>query len=216
MSFQIAAAIYNDPLIKKIIHTGDFYRQSIIALHGWTGDEGSMEPITKAIRVPNTRWILPQAPYPLEQKGFSWFSGSGESGWKFQKSFNLLDKIIEREREQGKGTERIFLLGFSQGATLAMIYTASRKFSLGWIISIAGFIRNAGKFRKKATKANNKTPILLIHGTKDQIIPVEESYKTHDLYQNLGFPSELHVFNTEHKIPLKATNLIRNFILNRL
>ena len=203
-------------MILNSFFTSEFPTRSIITVHGWMGDVESMEPITKAIRIPNTRWILPQAPYPLEQKGFSWFSGSEKSGWKFQKSFNMLDKIIEREQEKGISAESIFLLGFSQGATLAMIYTASRKFSLGGIISIAGFIRNAEKFRKKATTANHKTPILLIHGTKDQIIPVEESYKTHDLYQSLEFPSELHVFNTEHKIPLGATNLIRKFILNRL
>ena len=202
-------------MILNSFSTSKFPTRSIITVHGWMGDVESMEPITKAIRIPSTRWILLQAPYPLEQKGFSWFSGSKKSGWKFQKSFNILDKIIGREQEKGISAENIFLLGFSQGATLAMIYTASRKFSLGGIISIAGFIRNAGKFRIKATKANHKTPILLIHGTKDQIIPVEESYKTHDLYQSLGFPPELHVFNTEHKIPLGATNLIQNFITVR-
>ena len=85
-------------MILNSFFTSEFPTRSIITVHGWMGDVESMEPITKAIRIPNTRWILPQAPYPLEQKGFSWFSGSEKSGWKFQKSFNMLDKIIESEQ----------------------------------------------------------------------------------------------------------------------
>ena len=58
----------------KSFSTSENVSRAIIALHGWTGNIHSMEPVTKMLNMKNTKWILPEAPYKSSKSGFSWFN----------------------------------------------------------------------------------------------------------------------------------------------
>ena len=127
----------------------NFYKESdkintaIIALHGWTGSEHSMVPVAKSMKVPNAKWYIPRAPYEASSgKGYTWFSGSHENGWKTKKTFNLMDKLFERIIHDGFLPNKIILLGFSMGANLALRYGLKAGFTLKGIISIASVVRD--------------------------------------------------------------------------
>ena len=47
--------------------------RTVIALHGWTGDINSMVPVAKMLKLKDTKWIIPEAPYKSEKKGYSWY-----------------------------------------------------------------------------------------------------------------------------------------------
>ena len=81
-------------MVLKTFSTSTTPYRAIIAIHGWTGDASSMEPVGKAIALKDTKWILPQAPYTAGPGGFSWFDGNEETGWKYQKSFNILRALF--------------------------------------------------------------------------------------------------------------------------
>ena len=68
---------------------------ALLALHGWTGDEFSMEAIANETGPLSAKWYLPRAPYNADTgKGYTWFSGSDEKGWRYnktlQKNYNIV------------------------------------------------------------------------------------------------------------------------------
>ena len=200
-------------MVINTFSTSDQPKRAVIAIHGWKGDVSSMEPVAKSLCLPDTHWAIPQAPYISEENGFTWFQGTKETGWQYKESFDLISHIILELREEGFDHDQIFLLGFSQGACLAMEWMIRQPFSIGGVIPSAGFINYKDSFKIDATLESKGTQILLIHGDKDEIIHPEESEKALKLFQSLGYNVNLHILSAGHKIPLNANNLIQQFIL---
>ena len=184
----------------------------LIALHGWTGDISSMEPVVNAWALNDVKWILVQAPYIASDGGFSWFDGNEDIGWKYQDSFDILTELISDLNGQGFPNNTIYLLGFSQGACLSMEFMIRQTFSLGGIIPIAGFIRYKEKFTKDILNKSRNTRVLLLHGEKDEVILPEQSKISLELFKGAGYKTQLHILPSRHKVPLQAKYLIEDFI----
>ena len=186
--------------------------RAIIALHGWTGNADSMQSVAGGFGFSDTLWIFPQAPYSASPGGFSWYDGDKISGWKHTASFSLLDKLVQEQFENGFAANDLFLLGFSQGASLVMEYMIRQRFSMAGVIAIAGFIHDKKRFVRETTPESKNSRVLLIHGEKDQVIYPSASEKAHKLLHESGYQSELQILQSSHKVPLKAKSLIESFI----
>ncbi len=184
----------------------------LIALHGWTGNVSSMEPVVNAWKIDDVKWVLAQAPYIATNGGFTWFDGNEDIGWKYQDSFDILSKLISELNDQGFPNHAIYILGFSQGACLSMEFMIRQTFSLGGIIPIAGFIRYKERFKQDVLNESRNTRVLLLHGDKDEVILPEQSQMSFELFKGEGFETQLHILAARHKVPLQAKNLIENFI----
>ena len=192
--------------------TSEYPSRAIIALHGWTGDISSMEPFTKVLKLKDTKWIVPEAPYLATGNGFSWFEGNDSIGWKYDESFRILTTIINNLKDDGFNKNNIFIIGFSQGACLSMEYLIRQKFSLGGIIPIAGFIKYKKRVKAESTQSSKKNPILLLHGKSDKIVDPKESNQSYKILKELGYVPKLELFAGGHKIPIQAQAIIQDFI----
>ena len=76
-------------------------------------------------------------------------------------------------KKSGYSPSKIFLIGFSQGACLAIDFALRLQFSIGGIVAIAGFIKFKERFLSEASNESDDTPILLMHGNQDDIIPIK-------------------------------------------
>ncbi|CAG8803897.1 2938_t:CDS:2, partial [Racocetra fulgida] len=96
-------------------------------------------------------------------------------------SCDELEKSISNEIEKnGILSQNIFLLGFSQGASVALSMALVSQHKLGGIISLAGFLPYHKVLLRHEKENNKTTPILMLHGEDDQVVPRavgEESYK---------------------------------------
>jgi phospholipase/carboxylesterase len=200
-------------VILNTFSTSESPQKVVIAIHGWTGDVSSMEPVARSLRLPDTKWVFPQAPYKSDKSGYTWFYGNNETGWKYKDSFKIISSLIQDLIDQGFKYNEIFLLGFSQGACLTMEWIIRQPFSIGGIIPIAGFIKYKDRFKIDANLENKETPVLLIHGDRDKVIFPEESEKALKLFDELGYSVNFNLVSAGHKIPLKAKNLITDFIM---
>lgn len=188
----------------------------IIAIHGWTGNVNSLKPLSKQWQFPKTTWIFIEGPYKAKSKGFSWFKGNDQDGWEYEKSFDILNHTIQSLIEDGYQHKHIYMLGFSQGACLAMEFMIRQKFSIGGIIPISGFIKNKSYFKESKNILGKGTKILLLHGEKDNIVNVKESRIAFKLFVDLGYKTDIHFFKGGHKIPLKAKKLIQEKIFTNI
>ena len=187
-------------------------KRVIIALHGWTGNINSLQPIAKLWKFLATEWVYIQGPYKEKQEEYSWFGGNNKIGWECEKSFQKLNDLIEDLLMNGYQNKEIFILGFSQGACLAMEFMIRQQFSLGGVIAISGFIKNKNDFKKDQNILSKNTRVLLLHGNEDNIIYPEESKIAYKLFVELGYRAELNIFPGIHKIPLSAKKLIQNIL----
>ena len=199
-------------MIARSFSNSESPEKVLIALHGWTGNISSMEPVANAWGIDDVKWVLVQAPYIATDGGFTWFDGNEDIGWKYQDSFDILSKLISELNDQGFPNHAIYILGFSQGACLSMEFMIRQTFSLGGIIPIAGFIRYKERFKQDVLNESRNTRVLLLHGDKDEVILPEQSQMSFELFKGEGFETQLHILAARHKVPLQAKNLIENFI----
>ena len=200
-------------MILNYYKESDNINTAIIGLHGWTGSEHSMVPVAKSMKIPNAKWYIPRAPYNASSgKGYTWFSGSPENGWKTKKSFNLMDKLFNKIIDDGFLPNKIILLGFSMGASLSLRYGLTLDFPLKGIIPIAGVIRDIEDLLNTSSNESKDTPILMIHGKKDSVVDYQKSVRLVDILQNNGFTSHLEIVEGGHIISLPSSRLVKEFI----
>ncbi len=200
-------------LITHKINQNSNASKAIIALHGWTGDEFVFDPIAKMLNINQAQWFIPRAPYKADsQNGNTWFGGNEKSGWRYKKTMNGLKCLMDGIIQEGYNKENIFILGFSQGATLAIEFGLRLPFSIGGIISIAGFIKFKDRLIQEYNTASLNTKILLLHGSEDKIVPANESYTSLDLLKGMGYKVTLEEYRAGHKIPISCHRFIHKFI----
>ena len=125
---------------------------------------------------------------------------------------NLLSEI----QNSGYKNSNIFLIGFSQGACLAIDFALRLPFPIGGIIPIAGFIKFKTQLLNDATIESINTPILLMHGNKDEIIPIKAGRTANEILLDRGHPIYFETYDSHHKIPINKMGVIADFIHNPL
>ena len=200
-------------MILNYFQESDKIDTAIIGLHGWTGTEYSMVPVAKSMKVPNAKWYIPRAPYNASSgKGYTWFSGSPETGWKSKKTFNLMDKIFNQIINDGFFPNKIILLGFSMGASLAIRYGLTLDVILKGIIPIAGMVRDTEELLDSSSIESKQTPILMIHGKKDSVVDYHNSINLAKILKNNGYTSHVEIVESGHIISIPTSRLVRSFI----
>jgi len=206
-------AAANSKLVTRIFSSSDQPTKAIIGLHGWTGDEHVFEPVAKMMNIDDAQWYFPRAPYKADSgKGYSWFSGTDETGWDIEKTRVGIHQLLADIRSEGFSPKNIFLIGFSQGASLAMEIALRLPFAIGGIVPIAGFIKFRDTLSNEATKESKATPVLLLHGSQDEIIHVIASEKAHDFFKERGNPVYFKRYDGGHKIPKRTGPIVKSFI----
>ena len=187
--------------------------KAIVGLHGWKGDEFVFEHVAKIIKIDNAQWYFPRAPYESESgSGFTWFHGSDKTGWEYEKTIAGLTDLLAKIISYGFSNKDIYLVGFSQGACLALEFALRLPYAIGGIIPIAGFIKFKEKVESEGTIESKGTPVLLLHGNQDKVIPVNASMTSQAILKERKNPVFLKTYDAGHKIPIKIAPIIKEFI----
>jgi len=191
------------------------YQAVIIFLH-WLNCKWEKEEVINLVKgifddLPyNTKFSFPQAPtifvdYDNEEKS-SWYNiispddlENGKNDRGLFNSIKKIEEIIEREINEGIPSENIFVIGFSQGGSLALSIAMTSRYKLGSFLVLGGFIPYH-KFLKTIEKENNKnTPIFMFHGEDDKTILYEKAQQSQQILKNDGYNIKIKGFsNVEH------------------
>ena len=186
----------------------------VIGFHGWTGDEHSLIPVSIGVMLHNSLWIFPRAPFNARKipKGYSWFDRKPKSKMEVLKTVHIIMKIVDLIHERMDKNVKIFLLGFSQGATLSTAAGLIIRDKINGIISIAGFLSKKNVEMLNIEPIRFNLPILILHGNKDQVVPVESGIESMKICKELGCDVVMKTYDENHKIPVTAMKLIREFM----
>lgn len=187
---------------------------TIIWLHGLGADGHDFVPIVEELNYPNkaqTRFIFPHAPYrPVTLNGGyvmrAWYdivaidraAPQDESG--IRASAQRLEELIAAQHAQGIAAQRIVLAGFSQGGAIALHTGLRCQQSLGGIMALSCYLPLSVKLSGELSSANAHTPILMAHGSYDDIVPIQLAEHSRGVMQQLGYRIDWHTYPMPHSV----------------
>jgi len=196
---------------------------AVILCHGYGGDGKDISLLANYWRnyLPKTIFLCPDAPEicKVNPSGFQWFDLMDQTSDQIlAKSLVAemkLNKFIDEVKEKNNlNSNQIALVGFSQGCMISLQTGIKRKDQLKCIVGYAGKIIDINHLEKNI---NSKPNIMLMHGNKDQVVPVNFLLEAKEFFNKNNYPVETKIFeNCEHRIPSEGSSLGLNFIKKNL
>jgi predicted esterase len=159
---------------------------ALILLHGRGGDAEEMLGLAGLVAPPSLACLAPQA------AGSTWYP------WRFTEpaarnephlssALSVLGDLMERLARDGLPAERIALLGFSQGACLALEFALRRAQRLGAVLGLSGgLIGDSVAPPPAGARPFQGMPVLLGCSEHDPHIPIGRVRETEAVMSGLG------------------------------
>lgn len=168
----------------------------VVFLHGYGADGKDLIDLANpfAMAMPNASFISPDAPNPcaMSPSGREWFPIDQIPTGAIKASESLLDLIEAEVQNLGLSFKEVILIGFSQGAMMSMQCLLINKYQFGAIIGFSGVLRieNIEAANNQIIKGKHVfagTPVLLVHGEQDEVVPFESLMNSKNLLNQVGF-----------------------------
>jgi phospholipase/carboxylesterase len=188
----------------------------VFILHGRGADANDLVDIAPLIDN-NYRFIFPNAPEPFEPSpgftfGYTWFDGWPAERDSFVRSREVLLRFIdEAVARYPTPLGKIVLTGFSQGGMMSLDVGFRTKQKLAGIVVMSGALNE-----QELPPFNAEIPVLMIHGTQDDMIPVLAARRARRLLEQHGVLPEYHEFAMGHYVTPESMAVVRDFLLRRL
>ena len=173
-------------------------KQLVVFLHGWGADGNDLIGLSRhwSKPLPGARFVSPHAPYACQGNpaGRQWFSFRNESPETITKGAAHAAAIINRfldEALEGLGLDdgRLALVGFSQGAMMALHVALRRANPCAGVVAYSGAIVGAETL---ADEIRSRPPVLLAHGDADQVVPFESLAASVEILGRHKVPARWH------------------------
>lgn len=201
---------------------------SVIWLHGLGASGHDFEPIVPELNLPESaaiRFILPHAPsIPVTVNGGfvmpAWYDilemdidRKLDEGQLLQ-SVAEVHKLIQREQERGIASERIIIVGFSQGGAVGYHAALTYPEKLGGLLALSTYFATAQTIAPNPI--NQNIPIKVYHGTLDPVVPESLGRKGYEDILALGYQAEYETYPMEHQVCLEEIEDISNWLQTQL
>ncbi len=184
---------------------------SVILLHGLGADGHDLAPLAQVWSASGRRFVCPHAPerpisvnagMPLR----AWFDGRSADGrakddeLSVRDSARRIEALVEAERAAGIPAERIALVGFSQGAAMALHVGLRYDEPLAGVAAMSGFLVLADALDDEAHEAQAETPFFVAHGDRDPLVHPDRGREVFDALLRLGRRARWASYPVAHEI----------------
>ena len=205
---------------------------TVIWLHGLGADGHDFEPIVPELRLDGLlklRFVFPHAPVqPVTINGGmsmrAWYDiltldrdgPQDETG--VRSSAEILNALIERERERGVAADRIVLAGFSQGGAIALHAALRYPDRLAGLMALSTYVPLPSTLESEVfgnPDAQPKTlPVFMAHGTFDPVVPHALGAGSFETLKTAGYPVAWHEYPMAHSVCAEEVADIRRWLLD--
>ena len=190
----------------------------VVFLHGYGADGNDLIEIGHQWRklLPNAAFVSPHAPErcAASPMGRQWFALSNttpddpagdEERWNgVVGARGAIDAFLDAELARlGLDESKLALVGFSQGTMMALHVGLRRRRAPAGIVGYSGML--VGPERLGEAKARDARgappPVLLVHGDRDPLIPIDALFAAADGLASANIPTQWHIsFGVAHGI----------------
>ena len=179
-------------------------KQLVVFLHGYGADGGDLIEIARQWQrfLPDAAFIAPNAPDRCTQSpsGRQWFPltmRDPHERWRgVQVAQPGLDAFLDAELAAlGLDGSKLVLVGFSQGTMMALHVGLRRRVAPAAIVGYSGVLVGP-EHLSEATARNAKgepPPILLVHGDRDEVIPLDALFMSAEELAKADIPCQWHL-----------------------
>lgn len=189
-------------------------RASVILLHGLGASGHDFSDIAEQLGLPKelgVRFVFPHAPVrPVKcfdnAKVRAWFdlvsleyhAKEDEAGMR--KSEEMIAKLIAQELERGIPSEKIILAGFSQGGAMALQCGLRYPEKLAGILALSAWLPLATTVIAERSATNQQTPILMLHGINDPVVPLKWATESCNFLKEIGYHAMISSYPMRHTV----------------
>jgi len=170
----------------------------VIFLHGFGSNEEDLFGIKDALPSSWT-YLSARAPMPVDPNGYRWFTktaGDGDYNGEtadLQRSARLIEDFVGKATAKyHTQSDRVFLVGFSQGAIMSYEVGLRQPELVRGIAALSGSVLPVLKAELKPTESLGKLAIFIGHGTLDQALPYESATRANEALLGLGLKPAFH------------------------
>jgi phospholipase/carboxylesterase len=179
-------------------------RQLVVFLHGYGADGNDLIDLGRqwAQILPDAAFVSPHAPEPcgMSPMGRQWFAltmRDPTERWRgATKARPTLDAFLDEElRKLGLDETALALVGFSQGAMMALHVGLRRPKAPAAIVSYSGALVGPEHLGEATARGPKGEPprVLMIHGDGDEVIPVDALFDGAEALAKANLPCEFHL-----------------------
>jgi len=184
-----------------------------IMLHGRGADAQGMLSLKDRLNLQGYALFVPQA------ANHSWYPHSflapeQENEPYLSSSLVKVDKVLKEIMKIGKDLSQVYLIGFSQGACLALEYAARNAGDYGGILAFTGGLIGADLRKEKYQGSFLGSPIFLGSSQKDIYVPLARINDSAELLENMDADVKTLTFDDAmHTIRREELNWVNKYIL---
>jgi phospholipase/carboxylesterase len=188
----------------------------VIVMHGRGADANDLADIASYLDN-GYRFLFPNAPKPFEMYpgmsfGYTWFDGWPAEPESFRESRQLVLELLDHALEQYPTPPgKVIVCGFSQGGMMALDIGFRTEKPIAGIVCMSGALNE-----DELPPLESTIPVLVIHGTDDDVIPVVNARRTRAILEDHGVDTTYQEFPMGHNVTEESLNLVRDFMAARL
>jgi phospholipase/carboxylesterase len=179
-------------------------KKLVVFLHGYGADGNDLIERGRVWQplLPDAAFVSPHAPEPCAgaPMGRQWFEltfRNPDERWRGVNAAGpILDRFLDAELARRKlPATALALVGFSQGTMMALHVGLRRAKPPAAIIGYSGLLvlPEGAEAKSIAPQIKSRPPVLLVHGDRDEVIPVQALLQATQDLAELEVPAEWHI-----------------------
>lgn len=194
----------------------------VILLHGFGSNDADLFGFESYL---DERFFVasPRAPYSSDYGGYAWFElGYSSTGVtanlpQAEASRNLLIRFIaELIEKHDLNREKIYLCGFSQGAIMSFSVMLTEPEKIAGVVAMSGRMINDFLPAIAAPERLQDFPVLVTHGTLDNVLPIENGRASRDFLEKLPVKLDYQEYEIAHQVSEASLWKVLNWLTNEL
>jgi phospholipase/carboxylesterase len=187
---------------------------ALVMIHGRGGTAQNIASLADSLNVQGMAIYAPQATnnswYP-----YSFMAGDKMNQPALNSALDTIDQLVQQIKTDGIPEEKIYFLGFSQGACLTLDYITRHAKTYGGAVAFTGGLIGEVLDLNNYQGNFNGTPVLITTGNPDPHVPLTRVEESVAIIKNLGADVTLKVYpGRPHTITQQETDLANQLVLN--
>jgi phospholipase/carboxylesterase len=184
----------------------------LIMLHGRGGNAKAFTNLADYLNTDAFAIYTPEAPgnswYP-----YSFMAPDSKNYPALENSLRIVDQLVGSIIASGIRANRLYFFGFSQGACLALEYTARNAIRYGGIVAFTGGLIGEQLVTARYRGNFDRTPILITTGDTDPHVPLNRVEESVNILEILSSHVTLKIYPGREHIILEEEFALANQII---